>query len=381
MTQQIRPASFLQLNALLAALLFAVPAAALDLETPARKFLATAKAPAVSLAVLKKGQHEPQTLALGQACVSNPVAMHDASVMKLGSVTKVFTGIRIAMLIEAGQISPETTVDRIIPDFPRGNEITVRHLLAHTSGLPEMLRQPAIVSMLAKPWQPEEVLNHLKTLPLDFTPGTRQQYSNSGYLLLGMIIEALTGESYAQQIRQQVAEPLGMKTIQAGDDKTLIAHEACGHNSNPQGQWQKPVMASQHLAFATGDLLGTAADTVRLVNLGQLLRRGLPDVKQLAPYTLANGQTVIRQESFPELALELESSQLEGLVWYRLPRTGMQLIGKDGMYPGFASWFLYDPVTETAVVALTNLETRALELLLLAIDVLEQQREANLPKL
>ncbi|MBW7900223.1 MAG: beta-lactamase family protein [Rhodocyclaceae bacterium] len=359
---------------LVSGLLFSTPAAALDLETPARKFLRTSGAPAVAVAVLEKGQREPQSLSLGLACVDNPVPLRDAGVMKLGSVTKVFTGIRIRMLIEAGQLAPETTVGRFFPDFPRGDEITVRHLLTHTSGLPEMLRQPAIVSRPTKSWQPGEMLDILKTLPLDFDPGTRQQYSNSGYLLLGMIVEAVTGEPYAGEIRRQVAEPLGMGSVLAGDDLTLVANEACGHASDDRGRLQKPVMTSQRLAFATGDLIGTATDTVRLVNLGKLLHAGLPEVAQLRPHRLADGTPAVRVETFPQLDLELESSQLEGLVWYRLKRTGMRLVGKDGMYPGFASWFLYDPETTTAVAALTNLETRAMELMLLAVDILEQRR-------
>jgi hypothetical protein len=133
---------------------------------------------------------------------------------------------------------------------------------------------------------------------------------------------------------------------------------------------------SPGLIFASGDLIGTAADIVRLVNLGQVVRTGLPESAELAPYRLADGSQVIRQERFPQLELDLESSQLEGVVWYRLSRTGMQLVGKDGMYPGFASWFLYDPETVTAVAALSNLETKAMELMLLAVDILEQRRRA-----
>lgn len=357
--------------------LFVTSAAAFDLETPARKFMQVTGAPAVAVAVLEKGGNAPESLSLGMACVGNQVPLLDAGVMKLGSVSKVFTAIRIRMLIEAGQLAHETTVAHFFPDFPRGNEITVRHLLTHTSGLPDILRQPGIISRPTYPWQPGELLDVLKTLPLDFDPGSRQRYSNSSYLLLGMIIETVTGESYANEIRRQVAEPLGMVSLRAGDDVSLVANEVCGYTQDEHGNLRKPLMLSQHLAFGSGDLIGRATDAVRLVNLGQLLRSGLPEASQLHPLRLADGTLAIRQEHFPELGLEMESSQLEGTVWFHLKKTGMRLIGKDGMYPGFASWFLYDPQTETAVAALANLETRALELMLLAVDILEQRRRED----
>ncbi|MBW2185636.1 MAG: beta-lactamase family protein, partial [Deltaproteobacteria bacterium] len=135
------------------------------------------------------------------------------------------------MLIEDGVIGYGTPMSRFFPTFPRGDEILVRHLLAHTSGLHEMLRLEPFHSNMGKAWTAAELLKMVAGAPLDFKPGTAQAYSNSGYLVLGMMIEALSGESYDQQIREKIAAPLGMTCLQAGDDTSIIIDECCGYSS------------------------------------------------------------------------------------------------------------------------------------------------------
>ncbi len=351
----------------------------LDLVTPLQRFLETTDVPGVSVAVLEKGRSTPRHHALGQACVNNPVPMEVRSVVKLGSVTKMLTALRVLMLAEAGQLDLDATVEAFFPDFPHAHRVTPRQMLSHTAGLPEVLAQPQVQAQPTRDWSAEALLALVAGQALEFEPGSAQRYSNTGYLMLGRIIEAVGGEDYATQITREVAAPLGMHQVLAGDDRTLVPGEACGHTVDAEGRLIRPLMTSMSLASASGDLLGTARDVVRLVNMGQLLRDS-PLERPAAAYRLADGTPAQREERFPAVDLAFVSSQLEGLALYALSGTGTEprvLLGKDGLYPGYASWFLYDPLTETAVAVVINHEMRAMEAMRLAIELLDQQRSVS----
>jgi CubicO group peptidase (beta-lactamase class C family) len=353
-------------------------AAELDLAPYAEAFLKDSGAPGVTVAVLEKGQTLPLSVSLGTACLGQNVAMHDGMVMKLGSVTKLFTAVRILMLIEEGKITYDTPMSKFFPNFPRGDEILVRHLMAHTSGLPEMLRLEPFHSNMCKAWTPSELLKMVAAAPLDFAPGTTQKYSNSGYLVLGMMIEALTGESYQQQIKDKIATPLGMSRLQAGDDTTIVKDESCGYSNDASGQLCKPMLASLIPPLATGNLIGRAADIVRMVNLPGLLKENFIDNPPSSPHILDNGKPA--QTEVHILDLNYLVSYHKGFATFRFQDRDLNLVGKAGMFPGFASWFLYDPVTQTAVAVTTNLETRTMMAMQLAVNIFEQLQHKSLVK-
>jgi CubicO group peptidase (beta-lactamase class C family) len=355
-------------------------AASLDLVKPVEDFLKESGAPGVAVSVLERGKDRPQTFARGLACVENVVPMRADSLMKVGSVTKVFTGLRIRMLIEEGRLSEDTPLSRFFPEQVRGEEITVRHLLTHTSGLPEMLRLEPFTSNMARPWPPQEIAAMVAKQPLDFTPGSAQRYSNSNYLMLGRIVEIVTGEPFGREIRQKIAIPLGMRDLQTGDDETVQRRAACGYAGGKPGDLKRPMMASMVPPMATGNLIGTSEDIVRLVNQGRLVRRNLIDSPPEGPWRLADGSPALKPEHFPAQGLEFEQSLLEGMTLFRFSDRPLSLVGKDGMFPGFAAWFLYDAQTRTAVAVVTNLETKAMEAMLLGVRVLDAQRRVKADK-
>ena len=352
-------------------------AASLDLAQPVAAFLKESGAPGVAISVLERGRDKPQTLARGLACVENSVPMRADSVMKLGSVTKVFTGLRIRMLIEEGKLSEDMPLSRFFPEQVRGEEITIRHLLTHTSGLPEMLRLEPFTSNMTRPWPPQEIAAMVGKQPLDFDPGRAQRYSNSNYLMLGRIIEIVTGETFDHEIERRIAQPLGMRHLQPGDDETVLSRPACGYTNGQQGELKRPMMASMIPPMATGNLIGTSEDIVRLVNQGRLVRQNLIDSPPPGPWLLADGSPAVKPEHFPAQGLEFEQSLLEGMTLFRFSDRPLSLVGKDGMFPGFAAWFLYDARTRTAVAVVTNLETKAMEAMQLGVRVLEAQRRAK----
>ncbi len=352
-------------------------AASLDLAKPVDDFLKESGAPGVAISVLERGEDRPQTLARGLACVENSVPMRADSLMKLGSVTKVFTGLRIRMLIEEGKLSVDTPLSRFFPEQVRGEEITIQHLLTHTSGLPEMLRLEPFTSNMTRPWPPQEIAAMVAKQPLDFAPGSAQRYSNSNYLMLGRIVEMVTGEPFDREIRQKIAMPLGMRDLQTGDDETVQLEAACGYAGGKPGKLKRPMMASMVPPMATGNLIGTSEDVVRLVNQGRLVRHNLIDSPPEGPWRLADGSPAAKPEHFPAQGLEFEQSLLEGMTLFRFCDRPLSLVGKDGMFPGFAAWFLYDAQTRTAVAVVTNLETKTMEAMRLGVRVLDAQRKVK----
>jgi D-alanyl-D-alanine carboxypeptidase len=339
------------------------------------QFLKASGAPGVSVSVMRKGQTRPETLAAGKACIDNDVAVSEQTVMKVGSVTKLFTALRIQMLIAEGKLGYDTPMSRFFPQFPRASEITIQHLLTHTSGLPEMLMVEPLHSDFGRAWKPEEILDMVAKAPLEFTPGTKGKYSNTGYLVLGLIIEKVTGHPYAREIVDTIAKPLGMTALSAGDDQTIIPHESCGYAKNQDGTLRKPMLASMVPPFATGDLLMTSGDLVRLVNEGAVFKGDLLDNPPTKFYTLKDGRPAEKHEHF--LDMSYDKGHSEGFFVWRFKDRPMTLIGKLGMFPGFSSCFFYDPQTEYAVAVVTNLETAVMDAMQMSVRILEEKRASE----
>ncbi|RYE47083.1 MAG: class A beta-lactamase-related serine hydrolase, partial [Sphingobacteriales bacterium] len=141
------------------------------------------------------------------------------TVFGIASITKTFTSALILKLQEAGKLSVQDPLSKFDPDFPNGNKITVHHLLTHTSGLSDYINDPAFRKTdQSKEQTLSAMMGFFKNKPLDFEPGTKFRYSNSGYTMLGYIIEKVTGKSYASALQQLVFKPLGMENTSYGPD-------------------------------------------------------------------------------------------------------------------------------------------------------------------
>jgi D-alanyl-D-alanine carboxypeptidase len=154
--------------------------------------------------VLRKGY--------GLANVELQVPNRPEMVFELGSVTKQFTAAAILMLAERGQLRIEEDVTKYLPDYPtHGRKITIEHLLTHTSGIPSYTSLPEWIPRMREDIRPETLIGFFKDKPLEFEPGERWAYNNSGYVLLGAVIEKVSGKSYEQFIEEEIFKPLGMK--------------------------------------------------------------------------------------------------------------------------------------------------------------------------
>ena len=122
------------------------------------------------------------------------VPMRPGRVLEIGSITKQFTAIAILQLVDQGKIGLGDEITKFLPDYPtQGKKITIEHLLTHTSGIQDMTEMPSFPSTMRTDVTPQELIDRFKNEPMGFTPGTKWQYDNSGYVLLGAILEKVSG--------------------------------------------------------------------------------------------------------------------------------------------------------------------------------------------
>ena len=335
----------------------------------AAKKAANPDVPGLSVAVLHNGQDAPVTAAFGTASLENPTPVTTASRFKIGSITKVFTATLIHRLIEEGRLSYDTPISRFFPAYPNGKGITVRNLLEHTSGIPEMLVMPAVQQNLARYWSAEALIDLVAKQPPLFKPGTRQMYCNTGFLMLAVIAEKITGQPYAEQIRAIFVDKLGMKSLLVGVDGAVVPRLVSGYSSS-NGEMQLPMAASIAIALGTGNLVATPDDVVRLVNLDRLLKNKVLETLPLRPLVLSDGkEAVVTSKSNHYL-----SSELDGCTLFLFSQPKIDLIGKLGSFPGFGTAFFYDRQTGYAVAVSVNNEIAIPDAIALGAEILEALR-------
>jgi CubicO group peptidase (beta-lactamase class C family) len=181
---------------------------------------------------------------------------------EIASVTKTFTAAAIVMLKERGLLAYEDRLSKFLPDYPRGEKISVRHLLGHASGVPNPDYENP--NYCHRKLTLDEVIETFKHKPLHFEPGTDDRYSNGGYVLLARIVERVSGQSYADFLRGQIFAPLGMGDTANFDRTMIVPNRACGYLPGP-GQVGLENAPAENLSLSTGSgsLYSTADDLLR----------------------------------------------------------------------------------------------------------------------
>lgn len=189
---------------------------------------------------------------------STPVAPD--SVFAIGSVTKQFTGLAIAQLVAEGKVGLDDSIRKYVPDLPAPYEaIRIRNLLNHTAGIYNYTRNGKLHELASKRHSHKEMIDWFVNEPLAFKPGEKWSYTNSGIYLLGMVIEKISGMSYADYLKKNVFEPFGMPHTYYGDSATIIPKRARGYDisgdllTNAQSY-------DASVPYAAGALLSTARD-------------------------------------------------------------------------------------------------------------------------
>ncbi len=185
------------------------------------------------------------------------------TVYQIKSTTKEFTAAIILKLAEQHQLSLDDKLSKYFPGFKRGNEISIKHLLTHTSGIYEILRDTTAVKESTAPRSKERMLSFFKDKPLDFDPGTQYAYCNSGYMLLGLIIEQVTHQPYEKVVRALILKPLGM--THSGFDFAGLksANKAIGYTKYTQTVKEVTTPWDSTATYSAGSLYSTVGDLYR----------------------------------------------------------------------------------------------------------------------
>lgn len=218
--------------------------------------------PGATVIVVKDGKTLLRK-AYGIADTAGMTPLAPGMVLRLGSITKQFTATAILMLLDEGKLALSDDITRFFPDYPtRGKKITVEHLLTHTSGIASYTSRQEYVLTMGSDMTVAQMIDSFKNAPLDFEPGTAYRYNNSGYFLLGAIIEKVSGQPYAKFLEQRIFVPLGMKdTAYEGFERSSTAH-AAGHSPGAKG-FEHSAALSMTQPYAAGALVSSVDDLAR----------------------------------------------------------------------------------------------------------------------
>ncbi len=197
--------------------------------------------------------------AFGMADLEHTIQMTPEHVFGIGSMTKQFTAVAILMLVEQGSLSLEDSITKFLTDYPaKGNAITIHHLLTHTSGVKSYTELEKWRKIWRNDLTTQEMIDVFKDEPMDFAPGDAWHYSNSGYFLLGVIIEKVAGMNYGEFVEKRIFEPLGMKNTYYGSRSRIIPNRAMGYQRGRE--YRNAEYLSHTQPFSAGAIMSTVDD-------------------------------------------------------------------------------------------------------------------------
>jgi CubicO group peptidase (beta-lactamase class C family)/ketosteroid isomerase-like protein len=295
------------------------------------------KIPGVAVAVIWNGE-VLTAQGYGEANVEHHVPVTPDTIFQSGSVGKQFTAAAVMLLVEDGRLSLDDALHGFFPDVPspwRG--ITVQHLLTHTSGIPDYTGGTIDYR---RDHTAEELRKLAFALTLEFPPGSRWNYSNTGYVLLGQIIEKAGGKFYGEVLAERVFGPLGMRTARVISEADIVPNRAAGYELSEGRLKNQDWVAPSLNTTADGSLYLSLRDLIawdRGIRDGRVLK---PEswTQALAPVRLASGRT------YPY-----------GFGWSVETRAGHRVVAHGGSWQGFKSFISRYPDDDLSVIVLANL--------------------------
>ena len=294
--------------------------------------------PGLSMLVVKAGRIV-RAEGFGLANVELQVPVKPETIFQSGSVGKQFTATAVMMLVEEGKVGLDDPLTKYFADAPATwKQVTVRELLSHTAGFGDY---PKMFDM-RKDWTEDEELKLIESIPLAYPPGTKWEYSNFGYVTLGILIQRVTGEFYGDFLQQRIFQPLGMQSTRIISEADIVPNRSAGYrlvNGELKNQeWVSPVVnttADGSLYFSILDLAKWDA----ALYTEKLLKRSSLDL-MWTPVKLKGGQP---------------NKGNYGFGWFIDNRNGHRCIHHDGSWQGFETAIDRYVDDKLTVVVLTNL--------------------------
>ena len=276
--------------------------------------------------------------AFGMANIELDVDMNTENVFQLGSITKQFTAVAILMLHQQQKLNVTDPISKYIPDYPAGNKITIHHLLTHTSGIKDFTKMKALNEIAQKDLSPLEMVNFFKNEAVDFKPGEKFEYNNSGYVILGYLIELVTGDKYANYIQKNIFDQLAMVNSRYASDRMTIKNRAYGYQKKGNDYVNKTSI-SFNIPYASGALMSTVTDMVKWQNAisnHKLLNKEMSNLAFTKKYL--NDGSVINY----------------GYGWHLSDINGRASREHGGSIFGFKTMGVYIPNDDIYVIGLSN---------------------------
>jgi D-alanyl-D-alanine carboxypeptidase len=311
------------------------PAEVAQVDQLVAKTLADTGVPSAEIAIVRDGK-----LVLNKAYgkANEGLPANPALPYQIASNSKQFTAMALLLLEDEGKLSLDDYVSKYIPGITEGDKITLRQLLSHESGLQDFWPQDYSFVDMEQPTTPQHIIDKWAKKPLDFQPGTRWQYSNTGYVVAGMIAEKVSGEPLLTYLHRKIFDPLGMASVLDQDDTNTPAFPA-GYKRNALGPVRIAQQPGRGWLYAAGELSMNAADLAKW-DIARMNRAVIPAddwVEQETPMLRADGRT-----------------NGYGLGVFNIYARERHIINHGGEAVGFLTQNTVYPDTKDAIIVFTN---------------------------
>jgi CubicO group peptidase (beta-lactamase class C family) len=257
---------------------------------------------------------------------------------RIGSVTKQFAAAAILRLNEEGKLQLDDKLSKYFPDYPKGDSVTIHMLLNHTSGIKNYTDLAEFWPKAILPLTHDSMIALFKNKPYDFSPGSQWNYSNSGYYLLGVIVEKVSGKNFTDFLQQEIINKAGLKNTSMDRLDSVLAFRAKGYAKNRTGGFSQAMFISMEGPYSAGAMFSTVEDLVRwtkALHENKILSQAFTQ-KMITPYLGKYGYGLL-----------IDSLKTHKRVWH------------NGGIPGFSSHLSYYPSDDLYVAAISNNEMDA----------------------
>lgn len=326
---------YARLVLLLATLISAPASAAEDIQAQIEQYLQACVdvEQFMGSVLVVKDDHELVARGWGFANVELQVPNTTKTKFRLGSITKQFTATAIMMLADQGKLAIEDPVGKHLDGSPDAwSGVSLHHLLCHTSGIPNFTSFPDYAETMTLATTPTQIIARFKDKPLEFTPGEKFAYSNSGYVVLGAVIEKVSGKPYEQFLKEAIFEPLEMRDTGYDHHDQILVNRASGYDER-NGRLENAAFIDMSIPFAAGGLYSTIEDLRRW-------DRALRSDTLLSAASLAMMFTPNKDDY--------------GYGWQMESRCDRRLVKHGGGINGFSAYMIHIPETQSLVVVLSN---------------------------
>ncbi len=291
--------------------------------------------------LVARGEETLLSKGYGKANLEHDIANTPDTKFRIGSISKQFTAAAILKLQDQGLLNVSDTLSVHLPEYPRGEDITLHQVLTHSAGIPSFTGFEDYQTFKKQPATPGETINRFKDLPLEFEPGAQYNYSNSGYVLLTHLIEHIGKKSYADFLNDEFFTPLGLANTGVDEAAIIIPDRAAGYSYD--GDYRNADYVDMSIPSGAGNLFSTTRDLHQWI---LHLRQG----------------RVVQPELFevmksPLVVIEQITDTFYGYGLVSVTWKGQQLYGHDGGIDGFVTSAWYDPAIDLSIIAVCNVET------------------------